>query len=96
MEQHKLRTALLSLARRELTEARESRFGTVAANNADRVRGAATFALFATVISNDEYDRLCKLAGNASYQRQIELIYDQPPYVGAAFAEQRRYGDKQG
>ncbi len=83
--------ALAKLLSRNLREAREATSQYAAGEAGSSARGAILLAYCSDVIDGATYDALCDLAINATYERQIELAYDQPPYTGSAFAETKRY-----
>ena len=86
-----VKASLARLLPRELRTARESKseYAVDAATNC--AYGAICLAYHSDVIDGPTYDALCNLAINATYERQIELAYDQPPYTGSAFARAKRY-----
>ncbi|WP_236200732.1 hypothetical protein [Pseudomonas pseudonitroreducens] len=85
-----VRAELIRMVSALLTTARTTNYEHVCDSETDRARGAIVLALHADIIDTPTHTALCELAGNARYERQMELIYGQPPYTGSAFAEARR------
>ncbi|MCY1453132.1 hypothetical protein D3C76_584490 [compost metagenome] len=85
-----VRSELIWMVSRRLVKARTTVYEHVCNSEADIARGAIFLALHADIIDGTAYRALCALATSARHERAMELIYDQPPYTGAAFAKARR------
>lgn len=85
-----VRAKLIRMVSHHLIKARSTIHEHVCNSEADLARGAIYLALHADIIDTTAYNALCDLAGSAKFERQIELIYEQPPYTGSAFAKARR------
>lgn len=86
-----VKAALVRLLSLNLREAREATSKYAAGEAGTCARGAILLAYFSDVIDGATYNALSDLAINATYERQIELAYDQPPYTGSAFAKAKRF-----
>lgn len=89
-----VRAELIRMVSELLTVARTTDYEHVCDSETDRARGAVVLALYADIIDDATYRALCGLAGNARYERQMELIYGAPPYTGSAGAKAWRDASK--
>lgn len=86
-----------TLTRQVLANCKKTRESTTQAH-ADEMAGMAfgalELALATDAVDIEIWSRLFKLANSAQYNRSVELIYNQPPYIGAEFAEARHAAAK--
>lgn len=81
------RAVTLQTIAQHAQEARTAR--TQGDTSARAAKAAACLAAELDILTLEELRRLLALICSAEHQRTIELIWAQPPYTGAARAEQR-------
>lgn len=81
------RTVTLQTVAQHAQAARTARI--LAATEARAAKAAACLAAELDILTFEELRRLLALISSAEHQRTIELIWGEPPYTGAARAEQR-------